>query len=128
MNKEDIKILVVDDEQKHLNKVVKSLQYLGYSRIKTRDNGRNIVALARSYMPHLILMDTLMPRVSGDNICRDIKGTEYGKEIGIIGMSSENFHQRWFNAGADDFMNKKDVFNNRHLLEQKIEQVLIKYQ
>lgn len=125
------KILVVDD---------KALIRKGlYSWLSNRDYGcrsesgigglSRIVEMVDEYKPDLVLLDTNLPNTgtTGLAICEELRKTEYGKNIGIIGMSQGSYEEEWFRAGADKFLPKEDIFH-RNILEDSIAEVLEKYQ
>lgn len=123
--KENIKILVVDDNtiDRHLFSLI--LKEIGYSQIEQAVDGHNALEVAESYKPHLILMDTQMPMLSGYEVCRQIKQQEDGQNIAIIGMSNGPYEEKWLQAGADYFVWKEKISNS--FLDSIIQQVLKAY-
>lgn len=83
------KILVVDDSQTQLKAIIKMLQKNGYETIFAED-GESAVAMARSELPDLILMDVVMPGLNGFQATRHITKTESTQHIPVIMLSSKD--------------------------------------
>ena len=108
MKKKDIKILLVDDEQDILEIVGYNLQQEGYT-IVTASNGREAVAKARKELPHLIIMDVMMPEMDGMEACEAIRKLPELDNVIITFLTarSEDYSQvAGFDAGADDYITK----------------------
>ncbi len=122
--KSKIRILLVEDQGVLRDMYCAVLHDRGYDcRTSSGLEGLSIIEdEIIPYQPHLLLLDTKLPGITGWDICERVRNTEYGKTIGIIGMSSENWEQEWLEAGADLFMPKKDL--NPQTLEVAIEKVL----
>ena len=72
MKKSDIKILLVDDEPDILEIVGYNLKNEGY-QVFTAKNGADGVKVARKVIPHLILLDIMMPEMDGIEACEKIR-------------------------------------------------------
>ncbi len=108
MKKKDIKILLVDDEPDILEIVSYNLQNEGY-QIFTASNGIDAIQKAKKVIPHLILLDVMMPEMDGIEACekiRDLKGFEE-VIIAFFTARGEDYSQvAGFDAGADDYITK----------------------
>ncbi len=108
MNNEDIKILLVDDEPDILEIVGFNLKKEGYQVKKAKD-GVEGIKKAKSFEPHLILLDIMMPNMDGIEACekiREIKGLE-DVIIAFFTARGEDYSQMaGFDAGADDYITK----------------------
>ena len=108
MKKKDIKILLVDDEPDILEIVGYNLSQEGYS-IVTATNGKEAIAMAKKELPHLIIMDVMMPGMDGMEACENIrKIPELSNTlITFLTARSEDYSQvAGFEAGADDYISK----------------------
>ena len=79
----EIEVLVVDDEQDHVELIGKILREGGY-RIKKAYNGEEAIALIKHSKPDLIVLDLMMPKVSGFEVIDYIKTGEDTREIPVI--------------------------------------------
>jgi two-component system alkaline phosphatase synthesis response regulator PhoP len=108
MKKKDIRILLVDDEADILEIVGYNLSQEGY-QISTAVNGREAVAKAKKVLPHLIIMDVMMPEMDGMEACENIRKIPELSNVIITFLTarSEDYSQvAGFDAGADDYITK----------------------
>ena len=108
MKKQDIKILLVDDEPDILEILKYNLTAQGY-QVFTAKNGMEGVEKAKKKNPHLIILDVMMPEMDGIEACEIIRNTK-GLENTIITFLTargEDYSQvAGFDAGADDYITK----------------------
>ncbi len=81
-------ILVADDDPDILNIVAVSLESSGYTVYKAA-NGREAVDLAKTHHPDLILMDMMMPVMSGYEAIATIKADPATQDVPIVGLSAK---------------------------------------
>lgn len=108
MKKKDIRILLVDDEQDILEIVGYNLIQEGY-QIVTAINGKEAIAKAKKELPHLIIMDVMMPEMDGMEACENIRKIPELSNVIIAFLTarSEDYSQvAGFDAGADDYITK----------------------
>ncbi|MBD3723549.1 MAG: response regulator transcription factor [Flavobacteriaceae bacterium] len=108
MKKKDIKILLVDDEQDILEIVGYNLEQEGY-QICTASNGKEAIVKAKKELPHLIIMDVMMPEMDGIEACENIRKIPELENtvITFLTARSEDYSQvAGFDAGADDYIAK----------------------
>ena len=108
MKKKDIKILLVDDEQDILEIVGYNLSHEGY-QIVTANNGKEAILKAKKELPHLIIMDVMMPEMDGMEACENIRKIPELSHtiITFLTARSEDYSQvAGFDAGADDYIAK----------------------
>ncbi len=77
------KILIVDDEKDLLIILEKRLTKEGYAVIKA-DNGKDAIIMAKKEMPDLIMLDILMPEMSGEQAASKLKADPQTKNIPIM--------------------------------------------
>lgn len=108
MNNNLLRILLVDDEPDILEIVGYNLAQEGYIIYKA-SNGKEALSIAQKYLPHLILLDVMMPELNGLEACAQLR-TLSGLEnvlIAFFTARSEEYSQiSGFDAGADDYITK----------------------
>ncbi len=108
MKKKDITILLVDDEQDILEIVSYNLEQEGY-KVITASNGSEAIVKAKKNIPHLIIMDVMMPEMDGMEACEHIRKNPELRNtiITFLTARSEEYSQvAGFEAGADDYITK----------------------
>ena len=108
MKKSDIKILLVDDEPDILEIVGYNLKNEGY-QVFTAQNGVEGVKTAKKVVPHLILLDIMMPEMDGIEACEKIRKIDALENVIISFLTArgEDYSQvAGFDAGADDYITK----------------------
>ena len=108
MDISSIKILVVDDDPDIVEILKYNLKNSGYS-VKSAGNGVEAIKKAKKFIPDIILMDVMMPEMSGIEACEEIKNIDQLSQAIIIFLSarSEDYTQiSAYDAGADDYISK----------------------
>ena len=82
------KLLIVDDESDLVEMVALRLEANGFSIIKAYD-GQDGLEKARSLKPDLIILDLMLPKIDGFNVCRMLKFDDKYKDIPIIIFSAK---------------------------------------
>ncbi len=101
-------ILVADDDPDILSSVSMSLETQGYTVYKA-PNGREAVDLAKHHHPDLVLMDMMMPIVSGYEAAAELKADAATRDITIVGLSAKAMAtdmERATDVGIDGYITK----------------------
>jgi len=101
-------ILVADDDPDILSIVSMSLEAQGYT-VHKAVNGREAVDLAREHHPDLLLLDMMMPELSGYEAVGELKGDPATSDIPIVGLSAKAMAsdmERASDAGIDGYITK----------------------
>lgn len=102
------KILVVDDEVDILDLLKYNLEKEGHV-VEVADNGVKGVAIAKSFVPDLILLDIMMPVQDGVETCRLLREVDSLKDVFILFLTAraEEYSEiAAFESGADDYLTK----------------------
>ena len=108
MKKKGIKILLVDDDPDVIEIIRFNLDQEGYS-ISTASDGKKAIEEADREVPHLIIMDVMMPNMDGIEACGLLRKDPRFKETIIMFLTArgEDYsHVAAFDAGADDYVTK----------------------
>ena len=112
------KILVVDDEIYIVHILDFSLGMEGYEVVTALD-GEQALERVASERPDLIVLDIMMPKLDGYEVCRAVKSNPATKNVPVILLSAKgrNVDQKiGFEVGADDYITKP--FSPRKLVER----------
>ncbi len=102
------KILIVDDEPDILELIEYSLKKEGYL-VRTAENGYNAISEAKTFLPDLIVLDIMMPKMDGIEACRIMRAMPEFKNTFMVFLTarSEEYSEiAGFNVGADDYIAK----------------------
>jgi len=104
------RILIADDNEANVELLE---AYLADSEldveIAVAVDGQDTMEKAASFKPHLILLDVMMPKLSGFEVCQKLKGDPATRGIMILMVTALNEHgdmERAVDAGTDDFLSK----------------------
>ena len=112
------KILVVDDEVYIVHILDFSLGMEGYEVVTALD-GEEALAKSLEHKPDLIVLDIMMPKMDGYEVCKRLKADDATRSIPVILLSAKgrNVDQKMgFEAGAEDYITKP--FSPRKLVER----------
>jgi two-component system, OmpR family, alkaline phosphatase synthesis response regulator PhoP len=102
------KILIADDEPDILEVVQYNLVKEGYEVITTKD-GDEALAKSKSSHPDLIILDIMMPKKNGVEVCEILRSQAAFKDTLIIfltALNDETSHIKGLESGADDYVSK----------------------
>ena len=98
-------ILVVDDEQSYLDALSVALQREGF-RVETASDGTEALARFEVVQPALVLLDVMLPKVSGIDVCRELRARSRVPIIMVTARNSEIDAVVGLEVGADDYVTK----------------------
>jgi len=103
---EFMKLLVVDDEQAVRESLRRSLLFNGYEVVLAEDGVEAMEVIERE-QPDLIILDVMMPRMDGLEVCRTLRGDGYDRPILVL-TARDGVADRvsGLDAGADDYLPK----------------------
>lgn len=108
MKNKDIKILVADDEKDILDMIKYNLEKEGY-KVYTASDGQEVLDTASNTEPDLVLLDIMMPKMNGIDVCYELRQNKKYKDtiIAFLTARDEDFSQiSAFESGGDDFISK----------------------
>ncbi len=114
----DVRVLIVDDEPDILEFLSYNLKKEGYE-VASADNGNDALNVAKSFDPHLIVLDIMMPGLDGIEVCDKLRSDPQFESTLVIFLTarSDSFTQvSALETGGDDFINKPikpNVFKSR---------------
>lgn len=118
-------ILVVDDLPANTRVLEELLTSDGY-RVTTAENGEDALAAVAKERPDLVLLDILMPKIEGYEVCRRLKNDPATRLIPVVlvtGLTDTDSRIRGLEVGADDFMSKPFI-----VPEMRARCVIVAYQ
>jgi DNA-binding response OmpR family regulator len=102
------RILIADDNAPNADLIEAHLDGTGYET-KIVSNGEETLAAARSWKPDLILLDVMMPKLSGFEVCRQLRAAPSTRDIAILmltALDQANDVEMAVESGTDDFITK----------------------
>ena len=108
MSKPHVKILIIEDEPNQADLIQFNLEQAGYEVYKAKD-GEEGLTTAHEILPDLILLDWMIPKMSGPDVCRKIRKSQDIKETPIIMISAKSEEQDkvfGLDLGVDDYISK----------------------
>ncbi|QOJ04988.1 MAG: response regulator [Planctomycetia bacterium] len=102
-------MLIVDDNAQNLELLEAYLEELPGARVLTATSGQDALAKVASDKPDLLLLDIMMPKMSGFEVCKKIKADPATQDIPVIlvtALHEMGDQERGVEMGADDFLTK----------------------
>lgn len=107
------KVLIVDDEIKIVEAVVAYLENSGYHAFVAYD-GEKALSIFDKIQPDLVVLDLMLPKISGEEVCKAIRRTSRVPIIMLTAKVDEDEKINGLNIGADDYVTKP--FSPRELM------------
>lgn len=137
------RILVVDDEERNRKLLRRILEAKGYE-VREAEDGEEALARVAEELPDVILLDVMMPKIDGFEVCRRIKGDDSTSHIPVLlvtMLSERQDRLTGIEAGATDFLSKpvdidetllrvrnavetKRLFDASHSFQQELERLV----
>ena len=123
----NVKILLVEDSKTIRKENESALQNAGYEVICAED-GESALQMAQEQHPDLILLDMILPRMSGPEVLKHLKSEPATAEIPVVVLSglSEKNREKLLEEGAEEYLEKNSLMPSRgiNLLPNKLENVI----
>ena len=104
------RILIIEDEDRILQFLQRGLTYEGY-RVETASDGPSGLALARSEVPDLVILDWMLPGLDGLEVCRRLRAAGPTPILMLTARESVSDRVLGLDAGADDYLVKPFEFD-----------------
>ena len=125
------KVLVVDDNLQNLELILAYLEDIDCQTLSA-EGGQEALKIIEDQLPDLVLLDVMMPKISGFEVCKKIKNNPKTQQIPVIMVTALNEIgdiERAIASGTDDFLSKpvnkwelltrvKTMLKLKHLTDQ----------
>ncbi|HEY3973396.1 MAG TPA: response regulator [Candidatus Sulfotelmatobacter sp.] len=122
-----MKILLVEDSKPMRRENESALLKAGYEVICAED-GEMAVQMAQEHKPDLILLDMILPKMSGPEVLRQLKTDARTAQIPVVVVSSlsEKNREKLMEEGADDYLVKNELMPSQgvNLLPKMLENII----
>jgi len=130
-------VLIVDDNAQNLELLSAYMEEVPGLTVVGATNGMEALAKVAEHRPDLVLLDVMMPKMSGFEVCRQLKSDPETRDIQVIMVTALNEvgdHERAVDCGTDEFLTKpvnrvelitrvKSLLRVRHL-KRELQQTL----
>ena len=102
------RILIADDNTQNADLLEAHLDGTGYDT-RVVYSGEDALAAARDWPPDVILLDVMMPKMSGFDVCRQLRAAAATKDVSVLmvtALDEPTDIEKAVNAGTDDFITK----------------------
>ncbi len=108
-DREPFKILLVDDEPVNLQVLVNHLSRENYAIAKAENGTKALEIINNGFLPNLILLDVMMPKMTGYEVCQHLRQHFSPSELPILMLTAKNQIKdlvAGFESGANDYLSK----------------------
>jgi CheY-like chemotaxis protein len=98
-----LRILVVDDNRDNADSCSMLLQMSGH-HVRTAYSGREALAIGPDFAPHIILLDVVMPEMSGYEVAREVRAARWGQAVMLVAVTGHSMmedRRKAMDAGFD---------------------------
>ena len=102
------RVLIVEDEADIASILKLNLEGDGYA-VDTLNSGETVLPFVKKYMPHIILLDVMIPVKSGFEVCKELKADPDTQHVPIIFLTAKSLERNVISGleiGADDYITK----------------------
>jgi DNA-binding response OmpR family regulator len=102
------RVLIAEDDPQSLELLEAYLADSSYE-VRTAAEGEEALRQVREWRPDLILLDVMMPKISGFEVCKQIRADAQSRSMGVLmitALDQPSDIERAVEAGADDFLTK----------------------
>ncbi len=102
------RVLIVDDNQQNAELLEAHLDGTGYET-RTATNGDDAIRMAHEWSPDAILLDVMMPKVSGFEVCQRLRADPKTQAAGVLmvtALDQPSDIEKAVDAGTDDFITR----------------------
>ncbi|GCE26204.1 DNA-binding response regulator [Dictyobacter alpinus] len=117
-NQQQLKVLVVDDEDNIIELIRLGLRYEGF-QVEVASDGEQGIALAQRIDPDLVILDVMMPGIDGLEVCRRLRSNPTTRDVPVLMLTAKDEvgdRILGLQTGADDYLTKP--FDFYELLER----------
>ncbi len=103
------KVLIVDDNEQNVELLQAYMEEIEGTEISTATDGVQALHTVSEARPDLILLDVMMPNMSGFEVCKQLKDDPTTRDIPIImvtALNESSDYERGMESGADDFLTR----------------------
>ncbi|MBD3562912.1 response regulator, partial [Planktothrix sp. FACHB-1355] len=121
-NNGDYKILIVDDEPVNLQVLVNHLSLQNYYLVQASNGLEALAAIENGFFPDLILLDVMMPKMTGYEVCKQIRQKYPPNQLPVVFLTAKEQASdllECFGSGANDYLTKP-ISKNELLARIKI--------
>ena len=103
------KVMIVDDEEEFLKITKLNLENTGKYEVATISDATDVISQVKLFNPDIILLDILMPKMDGTEVCKILNEDPTGRRIPIVVLSALNTYKdrlMMYKLGVVDFLAK----------------------
>jgi DNA-binding response OmpR family regulator len=108
------RILIAEDDPQGLELLEAFLSGTGYE-VKTASDGEDALRKLKAWVPDLVLLDVMMPKISGFEVCKQLRGDPATQDIAVLmitALDQPSDVERAVEAGTEDFLTKPIAKND----------------